>query len=144
MAASYLGWLSWAAAYEPTAFTGFAGNQISNDSYNEAVDMVTGLSLPANTLLILTYKLAMHNFILQSNLMAAPINTLYTKYSVESNLGLGIIQSASDSGTASARVIPDAVQRGDMATMLLWSTPYGKWCESIFEQLGAVFAVVVE
>lgn len=144
MSASYSGWLAWAAAYEPSALTGFAGDQIALDSYNEAVDMAAGLSLAENTALLLVYKLALHNFILQSNLEGAPINTLYTKYSIETSLGLGILQSASDAGTSSSRVVPDGVQRGDMATMLLWATPYGKWCESIFEQLGAVFAAVVK
>ena len=144
MAASYSGWLAWAASYEPTALTGFAGDQISLDSYNEAFEACGALSLGDYTLVLMVYKMAMHNFILQSNLESAPINSLYEKYSVATNLTLGILQSGSDAGTSSTRVIPDKVQSGDMATMLLWSTPYGRWCESVFEQIGAVFAAVVK
>jgi hypothetical protein len=145
MSASYEGWLSWASAYESEALTGFEGDQISLDAYNESVDMCSGCegSLPSNTFILLVYKLALHAFIMNSEVESAPVNTLYTKYSIAQNGQSGILQSASDSGTSSSRAIPSKVMEGDMATMLLWATPYGRWVESIFEQLGSMFAAVV-
>ena len=141
---SYADWLTWAASYEATAFTGFTGNQISQDAYDKAVEMFYGLDNRLGTVTYRTgvYSLAMHNFILKSNLCASPLSSLYTKYSVADGLSQGLLQTASNDRTSATRVVPNAVQEGDAATMLLWATPYGQEVESIFEQVRP-FAVVI-
>ncbi len=141
---SYSEWLTWAASYEATAFTGFTGNQISQDSYNEAVEAFYNLDnyLGENTYRLGVYRLAMHKMILSSNLCAAPMTTLYTKYQVETRRQQGVLQSASIDRTSSARVIPSAVQDGDAAMMLLWATPYGQEVEALFEQIRPYVTVI--
>lgn len=141
---SYADWLTWAASYEATAFTGFAGNQISLDAYNKAVEAFYNLNnfLGTTTYETGVYSLAMHNFILKSNLCASPLSSLYTKYDVEAARSQGVLQTASNDRTSSTRVIPNAMQDGDAAMLLLWATPYGQEVEALFEQIRP-FAVVI-
>lgn len=141
---SYAEWLTWCASYEAAAFTGFTGNQISQDAYDKAVETFYNLD---NILGVVTYRtgvynLAMHNLILKSNLCATPLSTLYTSYDVQAGRSQGVLQSASSDRTSTTRVIPNAVQDGDSAMMLLWATPYGQEVEALFEQIRP-FAVVV-
>ena len=58
------------------------------------------------------------------------------------NLSQGMLQTASNDRTSATRVVPNAVQEGDAATMLLWATPYGQEVEALFEQVRP-FAVVI-
>lgn len=141
---TYTDWLTWAASYEATAFSGFTGNQISQDAYDEAVETFHGLDnyIGPKTYQNGVYKLAMHNLILKANLCASPLSTLYTKYDVEAGKAQGVLQSASSDRTSTTRVVPNAVQDGDSAMMLLWATPYGQEVESLFEQIRP-FAVVI-
>lgn len=141
---SYADWLTWAASYEAAAFAGFTGNQISQDAYDKAVETFHNLENYLGTVTFRTgvYSLAMHNFIIKSNLCASPISTLYTKYTVSDNLSQGMLQTASNDRTSATRVVPNAVQDGDAATMLLWATPYGQEAEALFEQIRP-FAVVI-
>lgn len=142
---SYADWLTWGAAYESAAFVGFTGNQISQDAYDKAVEAFYGLEGRLGTVTYRTgvYGLAMHNLILKSNLCASPLNTLYTTYRVADGLSQGMLQTASNDRTSATRVVPNAVQEGDAATMLLWATPYGQEVESLFEQIRP-FAVVIQ
>ena len=141
---SYAEWLTWCAYYVAAAFTGFTGNQISQDAYDESVETFTGLDNYIGAVLFRNgvYKLAMHNLILKSNLCAAPLSTLYTSYDVQAGRSQGVLQSASSDRTSTTRVIPNAMQDGDSAMMLLWATPYGQEVEALFEQIRP-FAVVV-
>lgn len=141
---SYSEWLTWAASYEATAFTGFTGNQISQDAYDVALEAFYGLEnyIGVATYRTGVYNLAMHNLILKSNLCAAPMTTLYTKYQVETRRQQGVLQSASNDRTSSTRVIPSAVQDGDAAMMLLWATPYGQEVEALFEQIRPYVTVI--
>lgn len=141
---SYADWLTWAASYEATAFTGFTGNQISQDAYDEAVEAFHSLDNFLGTVTFRTgvYSLAMHNLILNSNLCASPMSTLYTKYDVEKGRAMGVLQSASSDRTSTTRVIPNAMQEGDAAMMLLWATPYGKKVEALFEQIRPYATVI--
>ena len=141
---TYADWLTWAASYEATAFSGFTGNQISQDAYDEAVETFHWLDNYIGPVLFRNgvYKLAMHNFILKSNLCDSPLSTLYSKYDVEAGKAQGVLQSASSDRTSTTRVVPNAVQDGDSAMMLLWATPYGQEVEALFEQIRP-FAVVI-
>ena len=141
---SYTDWLTWCANYEGTAFAGFTGNQISADAYAEAVEAFYSLNnyLGPTTYTNGVYKLAMHKFILNSNLCASPLDTLYDKYQVEAGRSQGVLQSASSDRTSSTRVIPNAVQDGDADMMLLWATPYGQAVEAIFEQIRPYVTVI--
>jgi hypothetical protein len=141
---SYSEWLTWAASYEATAFTGFTGNQISQDAYDVALEAFYGLEnyIGVATYRTGVYNLAMHNLILKSNLCAAPMTTLYTKYHVATRRQQGVLQSASNDRTSSTRVIPSAVQDGDAAMMLLWATPYGQEVEALFEQIRPYVTVI--
>lgn len=141
---SYSEWLTWAASYEATAFAGFTGNQISQDAYDVALETFYGLENYTGIATYRTgvYNLAMHNMILKSNLCAAPMSTLYTKYDVETRRQQGVLQSASNDRTASSRVIPSAIQDGDAAMMLLWATPYGQEVEALFEQIRPYVTVI--
>lgn len=141
---SYADWLTWCAAYEATAFSGFTGNQISQDAYDEAVETFHGLDKYIGTVTFRNgvYKLALHYLILKSNLCASPLSTLYAKYDVEKGRSMGILQTGSSDRTSTTRVIPNAVQDGDAAMMLLWATTYGQDVEALFEQIRP-FAVVI-
>ena len=141
---SYADWLTWCANYEGTAFSGFTGNQISADAYAEAVEAFYNLDnyLGPTTYTNGVYKLAMHKFILNSNLCSSPLNTLYEKYQVEAGRSQGVLQTASSDRTSSTRVIPNAVQDGDADMMLLWATPYGQAVEAIFEQIRPYVTVI--
>ena len=141
---TYADWLTWAASYEAVAFTGFTGNQISQDAYDKAVETFHGLD---NLIGVVTYRtgvysLAMHNLILKANLCSSPLSTLYTKYDVEKGRSMGMLQSASSDRTSTTRVVPNAVQDSDAAAMLLWATPYGQEVEALFEQIRP-YAVVI-
>jgi hypothetical protein len=142
---NYEGWLTWCKAYESAAFTGFTGDQLSLDAYNEAVATCGGVKpyLPTDELYtLLVYRLAMHNFILLSNLEIAPLTDLYTKYDIADGRTQGVLQSASNGPTSASRMIPNALQDGDATTLLLWCTPYGQFVEGVFEQIRP-FAVVI-
>lgn len=141
---TYADWLTWAASYEAAAFTGFTGNQISQDAYDEAVEAFHNLDRILGPVTFRTglYSLALHNLILNSNLCASPMSTLYTTYDVEKGRATGVLQTASSDRTSTTRVIPNAMQEGDAGMMLLWATPYGKKVEALFEQIRP-FAVVI-
>lgn len=135
MSVNYSDWVTWATAYEPTAFAGYTAEQITEDCYDESLALCQGIEgyLNAVTYRLVVYRLAMHNLILISSASATPLNSLYTKYDVAQNTGL--LSSASDSSSSASKMIAAGVQAGDAATMLLWSTPYGQYAESVFEQL---------
>lgn len=141
---TYSDWITWAASYEAAAFAGFTGNQISQDAYDKAVEAFHGLDNSLGTVTYRTgvYSLAMHNLILKSNLCTSPMSTLYTEYDVEKGRSLGILQSGSSDRTSTTRVVPNAVQDGDAAMMLLWATPYGQEVEALFEQIRPYATVI--
>jgi hypothetical protein len=135
MSVSYSDWTTWAARYEPTAFVGFTTSPVAQDAYDEANVMLLPMIDYLDTVIyrLGVYRLAMHNLIVASSVCASPLNSLYTKYEMKENTGL--LVSASDSTSAATKFIPDATQKGDASTMLLWATPYGQQVEALFEQL---------
>lgn len=132
---SFVDWLAWATTREPTAFTGaLETDPFLNDMYDSAVCELSGIQAYLNPCMyrLTIYNLAMFYTIVNSEYATAPRNTLYDTYSVASNT---ILVSATDSSSSSTNFIPNILQEGDAQTLLLWANPYGKYVESILEQL---------
>lgn len=132
-------WWTWAKSYEPT----LGGIDIDptipailTDSYNEAVDKISGLIdyLSENNYTLLVYRFALHRLITTSkNSSISQLKALYSSYDIGSYSG--VVQSASSGPTSASKFIPRGLQDGDARSILLWATPYGQEVEATFEEL---------
>lgn len=138
-------WWTWVLSYEssltPIVMTPVPG--IINNAYEESVHNLSSLCnyLSHYIYELLVYRFALHTLIVSSKNTALPqLKALYTSYKIDSYAG--IIQSAGDGPSSATKLIPKFLQDGDARSLLLWSTPYGKECESVFEELRnvAIFA----
>ena len=135
-AISYTDWLTWAASNEATLVSIDNTIQALHDAYDEAIATFEPLEGYLNIVnyKFLVYRFALHLLIVNGGGNAtAAILGLYTKYDIVEFSG--IISGAGDSGSSAQKLIPAGVQAGDLQTMMLFATPYGKQVEVVQEQL---------
>lgn len=140
---SYNDFLEWCEAYEREAFSGFDGSFIVRDAFHEALSQCKPLKVYLDDYIykLLIYRLAMHFIIVNSDGALPPLNSLTTKYQMKQNTGL--ISQASDKTTSATKFIGGIMQNNaNLNSMLMMSTPYGKYCESIFESLQGIPIVI--
>ena len=140
---TYDDWYAWAVNYESTLSGVPSSNQILIDSYNEAFDSLITLQyyLVPTGYRLLVYRLALHLLIINSGGVSnAILNALYEKYEIGSYAG--IIQSAGSSPTSATKMIPSHLAEGDAETLALFSTPYGKYVEGVYQQLRGIAIVI--
>ncbi len=133
---SYSNWYLWAVATEPTLSTVPDTTQALIDAYDEASDTFTSLEpyLTEGNYRLLVYRYAMHTLIISSGYSTDPIlKALYDKYEVGTYAG--IISGVGDGPSSVSKLIPSRMAEGDAQTIALFATPYGKWVESVFQQL---------
>ena len=142
-APGYADWYTWACNYESTLSGVSSSNQSLIDAYNESKDSLEIFQyyLTDGNYRLFIYRLALHILIVSSGGVSNTIlKALYTKYGIAAFPG--IITAAADGGTSASKLIPSHLAEGDSQTLLLWSTPYGKLVEAVYEQLRGIAIVV--
>lgn len=139
-------WLSWCKIYEPTAFASFTeADDFLTEMYNNSVSYVCPLIsyLSSDNYRVLLYRYALHLVIVYCSGQDAPLNSLYEDYDIV-HAGQGLLSSTSAQGSSSSYSLPDKVNSGDIETIFLWSTPYGKQVEAVFTQLTGVPLCIIQ